>query len=134
MARRIEIVGTDKVWIIKKCIECPLLDSDAMCIIDNKHRPKFDEECENCPLPDATEAPADVWPDDENHRLGPNGELLTAVTAYIDPEYSFESCKKCLYVNIPKLKCSLPVSERLCSPTSRKDKARIHWEVAGDRT
>ena len=71
---------------------------------------------------------------DENHRIGPNGELLTAVTAYIDPEYSFESCKKCLYVNIPKLKCSRPVSERLCSPTSRKDKARIHWEVAGDRT
>jgi hypothetical protein len=71
MAKKLEIVG--KVWALQKCIECPLLDCDAMCVIDEKHRPKFDEECENCPLPDAPDAPADVWPDDENHRKRKEG-------------------------------------------------------------
>jgi hypothetical protein len=71
MAKKLEIVG--KVWVLQKCMECPLLDCDAMCVIDEKHRPKFDEECENCPLPDAPDAPADVWPDDENHRKRKEG-------------------------------------------------------------
>lgn len=66
MPKILQIVGTGKVWIVKKCTECHLLDSDAMCVIDNTHRPKFDEECENCPLPDATEADTTVLPDEAN--------------------------------------------------------------------
>ena len=114
MSKRLEIAGTGKVWIVKKCIECPLLDSDACCVIDNKHRPKFCEECENCPLPDATEAPADVWPDDENHRLGPNGERLIAEREYC-------SCSGCFYDG----------KKGVCRDVECYEKI---WKLTGDRT
>ena len=126
MAKKLEIVG--KVWVLDKCIECPLLDSGAMCVIDNKHRPQFDEECENCPLPDATEAPADVWPDDETHRLGPNGERLIAVASVPTSGNSIlQFCAVCFC-----FKHGLPCFP--CEKEQREDGRNIHWELAGDRT
>lgn len=123
MAKRLEIAGTGKVWIIQKCIECQLLDSDACCVIDNKHRPKFEEECENCPLPDATQSPADVWPNDDNHMLGPNGERLIAVN-YAGP---WDNCRKCF------ITCRHADDEKKCKAIDRFDRRNIHWELAGDQ-
>ena len=70
---------------------------------------------------DATEAPADVWPDDENHRLGPNGEQLIAV--------DHVSCKSCFLFGQP---CYSQNAVLTCCYDYRKDKRNIHWKLAGE--
>ena len=118
MARRIEIVGTDKVWIVKKCIECHLLDSDAMCVIDNKHRPKFEDECENCPLPENG---------NENEHTAPDGTELVAVQN-IDGKCN---CDICYYQTIQDgfERCTRRTIDSACCACDRKDKRNIGWAL-----
>lgn len=122
MKRVLKIVGGGKEKIIEHDYDCPLRD------VDDHYCGHPDSEClyctlgdrigDSCPLPDATEAPADVWPDDGNHRLGPNGERLIAVDGW--------KCCLCFY---QKLDCfKVP-----CKQSEREDNRFIHWELAGDR-
>lgn len=119
MSKRLEIAGTGKVWILDKCIECPLLDSDACCVIDNKHRPKFDEECENCPLPDKAEEPK-AEHEDENSHIAPDG---TRVYAVEEP-----NCELCHYWK-DEWGCNNN-SNAKCSPEFRKDGRSIIYVTA----
>ena len=126
MDKRLEITGTGKVWIVKKCIECPLLDSDAMCIIDNKHRPKFEDECENCPLPEYV---------NENEHTAPDGTELVAKV-----NENGANCDICYYQRIQDNieRCTRTLPESKCCACDRKDKRNIGWamkknKLAGDR-
>lgn len=96
MSKVLEIVGASRKLIIDDCAKCPL-QYRISGYREECHHPdlegRFAESgciCYLCPLPDAPEAPADVWPDDENHRLGPNGERLVAEREYC-------SCSGCFY-------------------------------------
>ena len=94
MKKLLEIKGCRKAVVIEGCSDCPMCHIDCENLDFCRHP---ERECElatycKCPLPDATE-PADVWPDDENHRLGPNGERLIAV--------DHVSCKVCFLCGQP---------------------------------
>ena len=127
MAKVLQIVGGKKEKVISAAHECPLrnIEEDYCGHPDNEclYCTLGDRIGDSCPLPDATEAPADVWPDDGNHRLGPNGERLIAV--------DHVSCKACFLFGQP---CYSQNAVLTCCYDYRKDRRNIHWELAGDRT
>ena len=124
MKKLLEIKGCKKTLVIETCGDCPLLNGVIGCKHPDAGRIDFSPHTLSpvCPLPDATKAPADVWPDDENHRLGPNGEQLIAV--------DHVSCKACFLFGQP---CYSQNAVLTCCYDYRKDKRNIHWEIAGDR-
>lgn len=74
----------------------------------------------------------DVWPEDENHRIGPNGEKLIAVS-------SNDVCDGCFGVtrwSQAKLDVQALVfcgdEKKPCSANFRKDGRYIKWVSTGD--
>ncbi len=133
MSKVLEIKGCKESFIVEACKECPLayVNSEGAIYCNHPEAGYVLASINKCPLPDATEAHADVWPDDENHRLGPKGERLIAVEG---EEEDCNDCYKCFYAICDGDACTCEVTNRMCSSSKRKDGRTIHWELAGDRT
>lgn len=116
MSKVLEIKGCKESFIVEACKECPLayVNSEGAIYCNHPEAGYVLASINKCPLPDATEAHADVWLEDENHRLGPNGERLIKVDGG-----DLRDCNRCFYFSID---CrGIPCIGH-------------HWELAGDRT
>ena len=123
MAKQLQIVGVQGVLIVTRCQgDCPFNYDCIECKLSDVQLTDLDIP-KDCPLPDAPEVPADVWPDDENHRLGPKGERLIAVD-YAGP---WDNCRACFYT------CRHADDEQGCRGFDRSDGRSIHWELAENR-
>lgn len=85
MDKVLKIEDVEKEIVVKGCYDCPMSSSGAIC----------DRNWIDCPLPDAAVKPKDEWPNDENHRLGPNGERLIAKRQYDTCYGCFYHCGEC---------------------------------------
>ena len=136
MSKVLEIVGASRKLIIDDCAKCPL-QYRISGYREECHHPdlegRFAESgsiCYLCPLPDAHGVVNGKWPDDDNHRLGPNGEPLEAVEV---DDTTVSKCFVCFYGVNARRNCPAKIGDTRCSSRFRKDGKSIVWKLAGER-